>query len=61
MQTYIPQVGYDPQTKQYIAEIPSLNLSDFGDTPQQAQNNLFHALALLVEERQEVPESALTQ
>ena len=42
--------NYDPQTKQYIAEITELNLSDFGDTLDEAENNLKEALALYLEE-----------
>jgi len=42
--------NYDPQTKQYIAEIPQLNLSDFGDTIDEAEKNVKQALKAYLEE-----------
>ena len=38
--------SFDEETKQFIAEIPSLNLSDYGDTLEQAHENLLKALEL---------------
>jgi len=38
--------SFDEETKQFIAEIPSLNLSDYGDTLEQAYKNLLKALEL---------------
>ena len=38
--------SFDEKTKQFIAEIPSLNLSDYGDSLEQAHENLLKALEL---------------
>ena len=38
--------SFDEETKQFIAEIPSLNLSDYGDTLEEAHKNLLKALEL---------------
>jgi len=43
--------GFDEETKQFIAEIPSLNLSDYGDTLEEAYKNLLEALQLFKEEK----------
>ncbi|MDD4151843.1 MAG: hypothetical protein PHR68_04475 [Candidatus Gracilibacteria bacterium] len=42
--------GYDLETKQYIVEIPELNLSDYGDTLVEALSNLEGAMNLYFEE-----------
>jgi len=41
--------SFDEETKQFIAEIPSLNLSDYGDTLEEAHKNLLEALKLYME------------
>ena len=41
--------SFDEETKQFIAYIPSLNLSDYGDTLEEAHNNLLQALKLYIE------------
>lgn len=46
--------SYDFETKQYIAEIPELHLSDFGDTIDEALDNVKKALDLYVEDVAEV-------
>lgn len=38
--------SFDEETKQFIAAIPSLNLSDYGNTLEQAHENLLKALEL---------------
>lgn len=43
--------GFDEETKQFIAEIPSLSLSDYWDTLEEAQKNLMSALQLYIEEK----------
>jgi predicted RNase H-like HicB family nuclease len=42
--------SYDFETKQYIAEIPELHLSDFGDTIDEAFDNVKKALELYLED-----------
>jgi len=41
--------SFDEETKQFIATIPSLNLSDYGDTLEEAHKNLMEALKLYME------------
>jgi predicted RNase H-like HicB family nuclease len=41
---------YDLETKQYIAEIPEFNLSDYWDTIDEADKNLKLALSIYLEE-----------
>jgi len=43
--------GFDEETKQFIAEIPSLYLSDYGDTLEEAYKNLLESLQLYMEEK----------
>jgi len=40
---------FDEETKQFIAEIPSLDLSDYGNTLEEAHKNLMEALKLYME------------
>ncbi len=42
--------SFDIETKQYIAEIPELHLSDFGDTIDEAEQNIKITLSLYIEE-----------
>ncbi len=42
--------SFDIETKQYIAEIPELNLSDFGGTIDEAEQNIKVVLSLYIEE-----------
>lgn len=42
--------NFDIETKQYIAEIPEYNLSDFWDTIDEADKNVKAALSLYLEE-----------
>lgn len=42
--------NFDIETKQYIAEIPEYNLSDFWDTIDEADKNVKVALSLYLEE-----------
>lgn len=43
--------SFDPETQQFIAEIPEINLSDYWDNIFEAQNNLFTALELYMKEK----------
>ena len=42
--------SFDIETKQYIAEIPELHLSDFGNTIDEAEKNIKTVLSLYIEE-----------
>lgn len=42
--------SFDIETKQYIAEIPELGLSDFWDSIDEAEKNIKITLALYIEE-----------
>lgn len=42
--------SFDIETKQYIAEIPEYNISDFGDTIDEAEKNVKIALSLYLDE-----------
>ncbi len=42
--------AFDMETRQYIAEIPELNLSDYWDTIQEAESNIKQTLNLYFEE-----------
>ena len=48
--------SFDIETNQYIAEIPELNLSDFGDTFDEADKNVKNMLSLYIEEITATPE-----
>jgi len=54
MVNFTIKYSYNFETKQYIAEIPELHLSDFGDTIDEALDNVKKALDLYVEDVAEV-------
>ena len=54
--------GFDPVTRQYVAEVPEFQLSDFGATLEEAESNVRAALGLYLEEAVfGVPEEAVSQ
>jgi predicted RNase H-like HicB family nuclease len=44
------QYSFDPETKQFIASIPELHLSDYGDSLDEAEKNLKAMATLYFEE-----------
>ena len=54
MVNFTIKYSYDFDTKQYIAEIPELHLSDFGDTIDEALDNVKQALELYIQDVAEV-------
>ena len=44
------QYSFDTETKQFIASIPEFNLSDYGDTLEEADKNVKAMLSLYIEE-----------
>lgn len=42
--------GFDPVTRQYLAEVPEFHIADFGDTLEDAEKNVKIALGLYFEE-----------
>jgi len=42
--------SFDIETRQYVAEIPELHLSDFGDTMNDAEKNIKTVLSLYIDE-----------
>lgn len=44
--TFQVHYSYDEETKQYIATIPDLNISDYGTSTEVAERNLMKALQL---------------
>lgn len=54
MVNFTIKYSYDFVTKQYIAEIPELHLSDFGDTIDEALDNVKKALNLYLEDVAEI-------
>ena len=50
MQNFTIKYWYDLESKQYIAEIPELNISDYGETINEANMNLQAWLNLYFEE-----------
>ena len=50
--TFSIQYSFDPETKQFIASIPELHLSDYGDSIDEADKNLKTMITLYFEEAQ---------
>ncbi len=50
MQNFTIKYWFDPETKQYIAEVPELNISDYWNTIIEAEKNLQKWLNLYFEE-----------
>jgi len=50
MENFTIKYWYDLNTRQYIAEIPELNISDYGETMNEANINLQAWLNLYFEE-----------
>jgi predicted RNase H-like HicB family nuclease len=50
MTNFSIQYWYDAETKQYVAEIPELNISDYWDTLEEARIHLQSALEIYFEE-----------
>jgi predicted RNase H-like HicB family nuclease len=44
------QYSFDTETRQYIASVPELGLSDYGDTIAEAESNLRAMITLYFEE-----------
>lgn len=50
MSMFSIQYSFDPETKQFIASIPELHLSDYGDSLDEAEHNLKAMATLYFEE-----------
>ena len=55
------QYSFDIETKLFIASILDPNLSDFGDTPEQAKKNVLTMLYLYFDEKDAEQEAIVTE